>query len=132
MHALWDGSEHRVLVADSGIEFHDRGEQELRGVPGTWRLFAVRATRPDTCSDIEMGGHPESDADIALPASAPQFQQTCSVSLSTALSPNRDRATPQACPITPGRGRILAAALQPATAPSRVCEFQLRRKLPTR
>jgi len=31
------------LVAGSGIEFEDRGEQELRGVPGTWRLFAVRA-----------------------------------------------------------------------------------------
>ena len=29
------------LVAGSGIEFEDRGEQELKGVPGTWRLFAV-------------------------------------------------------------------------------------------
>jgi class 3 adenylate cyclase len=24
-----------------GIEFDDRGEYELKGVPGTWRLFAV-------------------------------------------------------------------------------------------
>jgi class 3 adenylate cyclase len=31
------------LVAGSGIEFEDRGEHELRGVPGSWRLFAVRA-----------------------------------------------------------------------------------------
>ena len=46
MHALWDGSEHTDLVAGSGIEFHDRGEHELRGVPGTWRLFAVRANPP--------------------------------------------------------------------------------------
>jgi class 3 adenylate cyclase len=30
------------LVAGSGIEFEDRGEHELKGVPGTWRLFAVR------------------------------------------------------------------------------------------
>lgn len=30
------------LVAGSGIEFHDQGEHELKGVPGTWRLFAVR------------------------------------------------------------------------------------------
>jgi hypothetical protein len=30
------------LVAGSGIAFRDRGEQVLRGVPGTWRLFAVR------------------------------------------------------------------------------------------
>ena len=29
------------LVAGSGIEFEDRGEHELKGVPGTWRLFAV-------------------------------------------------------------------------------------------
>jgi class 3 adenylate cyclase/alpha-beta hydrolase superfamily lysophospholipase len=29
------------LVAGSGIEFSDRGDHELKGVPGTWRLFAV-------------------------------------------------------------------------------------------
>jgi class 3 adenylate cyclase len=29
------------LVAGSGIEFEDRGEHELKGVPGAWRLFAV-------------------------------------------------------------------------------------------
>jgi class 3 adenylate cyclase/pimeloyl-ACP methyl ester carboxylesterase len=29
------------LVAGSGIEFEDRGEHELKGVPGEWRLFAV-------------------------------------------------------------------------------------------
>jgi hypothetical protein len=28
-------------VAGSGITFEDRGEHELKGVPGTWRLFAV-------------------------------------------------------------------------------------------
>jgi len=31
-----------MLVAGSGIEFEDRGEHELKGVPGLWRLFAVR------------------------------------------------------------------------------------------
>jgi class 3 adenylate cyclase len=31
-----------MLVAGSGIEFDDRGEHELKGVPGTWQLFAVR------------------------------------------------------------------------------------------
>lgn len=30
------------LVAGSGIEFEDRGEHELKGVPGTWNLYAVR------------------------------------------------------------------------------------------
>jgi class 3 adenylate cyclase/alpha-beta hydrolase superfamily lysophospholipase len=29
------------LVAGSGIEFEDRGEHELKGVPGTWKLYAV-------------------------------------------------------------------------------------------
>jgi class 3 adenylate cyclase/pimeloyl-ACP methyl ester carboxylesterase len=32
------------LVAGSGIEFDDRGEHELKGVPGLWRLFAVAHT----------------------------------------------------------------------------------------
>jgi class 3 adenylate cyclase len=29
------------LVVGSGIQFEDRGERELRGVPGEWRLWAV-------------------------------------------------------------------------------------------
>ena len=30
------------LVAGSGIEFEDRGEHDLKGVPGTFQLFAVK------------------------------------------------------------------------------------------
>jgi class 3 adenylate cyclase len=30
------------LVAGSGIDFDDRGTAELKGVPGEWRLYAVR------------------------------------------------------------------------------------------
>jgi len=33
----------RDLVAGSGIAFDDRGSHELKGVPGEWRLYAVRA-----------------------------------------------------------------------------------------
>jgi class 3 adenylate cyclase len=33
----------RDLVAGSGLEFDDRGVAELKGVPGEWRLFAVRS-----------------------------------------------------------------------------------------
>jgi pimeloyl-ACP methyl ester carboxylesterase len=29
------------LVAGSGLEFEERGEHELKGVPGSWRLYAV-------------------------------------------------------------------------------------------
>jgi class 3 adenylate cyclase len=31
------------LVVGSGIEFSDRGEHELKGVPGSWKLFAVKS-----------------------------------------------------------------------------------------
>jgi class 3 adenylate cyclase len=29
------------LVAGAGVEFEERGERELKGVPGTWRLYSV-------------------------------------------------------------------------------------------
>jgi class 3 adenylate cyclase len=31
------------LVTGSGVEFADRGEHELKGVPGTWHLYSVVA-----------------------------------------------------------------------------------------
>jgi pimeloyl-ACP methyl ester carboxylesterase len=34
----------RDLVAGSGIDFSDRGNAQLKGVPGEWDLFAVAAT----------------------------------------------------------------------------------------
>jgi len=30
------------LVVGSGLEFEDRGSHELKGVPGAWRVFAVK------------------------------------------------------------------------------------------
>jgi class 3 adenylate cyclase len=36
----------RDLVAGSGVEFSDRGAHDLKGVPGAWRLFAVRRIPP--------------------------------------------------------------------------------------
>jgi len=30
------------LAAGSGIDFEERGERELKGVPGSWRLYAAR------------------------------------------------------------------------------------------
>jgi class 3 adenylate cyclase len=32
-----------MLVAGAGFEFEDRGEQELKGVPGKWKLFTVKS-----------------------------------------------------------------------------------------
>jgi class 3 adenylate cyclase/pimeloyl-ACP methyl ester carboxylesterase len=34
------------LVVGSGLEFDDRGSRELKGVPGEWRVFALRADEP--------------------------------------------------------------------------------------
>jgi class 3 adenylate cyclase len=31
----------RGLVVGSNVEFVERGEHELKGVPGSWRLFVV-------------------------------------------------------------------------------------------
>ena len=31
------------LVAGSGIGFEDRADYQLKGVPGTWRLFSVKS-----------------------------------------------------------------------------------------
>jgi class 3 adenylate cyclase len=31
----------RDLLAGAAVEFEDRGERELKGIPGTWRLFAA-------------------------------------------------------------------------------------------
>ncbi len=30
-----------LVAGCSGLEFEERGEHELKGVPGTWRLYAV-------------------------------------------------------------------------------------------
>jgi class 3 adenylate cyclase len=35
------------LVVGSHLQFTDRGDHELEGVPGTWQLFAVEASAPD-------------------------------------------------------------------------------------
>ncbi|MCB0864988.1 MAG: adenylate/guanylate cyclase domain-containing protein [Solirubrobacterales bacterium] len=34
----------RDLVVGSGIEFREHGERELKGVPGSWRIFSVAGT----------------------------------------------------------------------------------------
>jgi class 3 adenylate cyclase len=36
------------LVAGSGLEFEDRGDHVLKGVPGAWRVFAATPTSDAT------------------------------------------------------------------------------------
>jgi hypothetical protein len=31
-------------VIGSGLEFDDRGEHDLKGVPGTWKLYALKGS----------------------------------------------------------------------------------------
>jgi class 3 adenylate cyclase len=40
---VWVSRTVRDLVAGSAIEFEDRGEHELKGIPESWRLYAVKA-----------------------------------------------------------------------------------------
>lgn len=43
---VWTTGTVRDLVIGSGIEFADRGEHRLKGVPGAWRLHEVLGTAP--------------------------------------------------------------------------------------
>jgi class 3 adenylate cyclase len=38
---VWVSEIVRGLMVGSTFRFNERGEHELKGVPGTWRLFAV-------------------------------------------------------------------------------------------
>jgi class 3 adenylate cyclase len=38
---VWVSRTVTDLVTGSGINFGERGEHTLKGVPGTWQLFAV-------------------------------------------------------------------------------------------
>jgi class 3 adenylate cyclase len=38
---VWASRTVTELVVGSGVAFKDEGDHELKGVPGTWRLFAV-------------------------------------------------------------------------------------------
>jgi class 3 adenylate cyclase len=54
----------RDLVVGSGTGFEDRGVHELKGVPGEWKLLAVR-------SGGALAGSPEADL-VALPTPSPR------------------------------------------------------------
>jgi YVTN family beta-propeller protein len=54
----------RDLAAGAGLRFEDRGERELKGVPGSWRLY--RVTRPQP----EAGATPAAALDRAAQRAA--------------------------------------------------------------
>jgi YVTN family beta-propeller protein len=53
----------RDLAAGSGLYFEDRGERELKGVPGSWRLYAVtRSSAAPTVTEAPAAQTPEDRA----------------------------------------------------------------------
>ena len=46
----------KELVVGSGMEFSDRGEHELKGVPGSWRVYALGE---ETAPQVELDGAAE-------------------------------------------------------------------------
>ena len=49
----------RDLVAGSGIDFDERGDHELKGIPGTWRLIAFEPREVRVA--LERRGRPAED-----------------------------------------------------------------------
>jgi class 3 adenylate cyclase/pimeloyl-ACP methyl ester carboxylesterase len=42
----------RDLVSGSGLTFEDRGQRQLKGIPGTWQLYAVNSEAADARSPV--------------------------------------------------------------------------------
>jgi class 3 adenylate cyclase len=76
------------LVVGSGIEFDDRGSQELKGVPGEWRLLAV--------------------ADHRAPSSRPPLGPRDKVAPNAALRQRGDRVILRLARRAPGTMRLAA------------------------
>jgi len=67
------------LVVGSGLQFSDRGEHELKGVPGAWRLRAVSVDYSDQRTQVEPPREYMTGADrltIRLARRAPRAMQT--------------------------------------------------------
>jgi class 3 adenylate cyclase len=67
------------LVVGSGLQFVDRGEHELKGVPGAWRLYAVSVDSSDERGSVEPPREYMTGADrltVRLARRAPGVMQT--------------------------------------------------------
>ncbi len=67
------------LVVGSGLQFSDRGEHELKGVPGLWRLYAVSTDSQDERPRVEPPSVFMTGADrlaVRLARRAPGAMQT--------------------------------------------------------
>jgi class 3 adenylate cyclase len=67
------------LVVGSGLQFSDRGEHELKGVPGTWRLYSVNIDSSDERTQVQPPREYMTRADrltVRLARHAPGAMQT--------------------------------------------------------
>ena len=92
----------RDIASGSGIEFEDRGAHQLKGVPGTWHLYALAAlphpVEADATADDELTS-PRREVRSALPwvlfgAAA------LAVGVGTALAATSERGEPELGPNT--------------------------------
>lgn len=81
------------LVAGSGLTFESRGEQELKGIPGTWELFAVThaGEQPDNLPLEESMQTPIDKMVLQTARTAPGFVRAA-VRLGNAIERRRARA----------------------------------------
>ena len=86
------------LVLGSGIEFTDRGARELKGVPGEWRLLAVRGSAGPGLSE---------------PAAEPTDQLAPNATLVT----RADRAALRFARRAPGAARLISRAMSRGRLP---------------
>jgi adenylate cyclase len=79
----------RDLVAGSGLEFRDRGLQELKGVPGEWHLWALSDEATGASQDRAVGSF--GDAEGARPRLPLPDKPSIAVLPFTNLSGNPDQ-----------------------------------------
>jgi hypothetical protein len=81
------------LVAGSGLTFASRGEHELKGVSGTWELFAVThaGDQPEDLPQEESMQTPMDKMVLQTARRAPRFARAA-VRLGNAIERRRARA----------------------------------------
>jgi class 3 adenylate cyclase len=81
----------RDLVLGSGLSFADRGEQDLKGVPGRWRLFRLAGSE-DTSGPVEIGPSIQTLADRSALVAARRLPGTMRTLMRFGNSMQRRRA----------------------------------------
>jgi class 3 adenylate cyclase len=82
------------LVVGSGLQFSDRGEHELKGVPGAWRLYSVSTDSGDERAHVEPPRKYMTRADrltVRLARRAPGAMQTLGRLAQRGARPTRAR-----------------------------------------